>query len=345
MQITTIGLDLAKSVFQVHGVDAEGKVAVRRKLRLAQIRQFFAGLAPCLIGMEACGTAHFWARELMAMGHQVKIMPPSYVKAYVRRGKNDAADAAAICEAVMRPHMRFVPVKTEEQQAALMLHKARELLVRQQTMLINAIRGHMAELGMSAPQGSAKIKDLIAVIQDSEDQSIPALARAALQPLVRQLHTLDEQVETLDREIKAWHTRNETSRRLATIPGIGVLTASAIAATVPDPSFFSSGREFAAWLGLTPRQNSSGGKERLGRISKKGNTYIRRLLVTGATSMLRFARAKTAAGADWVNGLLQRRPARLVTVAMANKTARIAWAVMVRGENFRVPVRPMTEAA
>ena len=196
MQITTIGLDLAKSVFQVHGVDAEGKVAVRRKLRRAQIRQFFAGLAPCLIGMEACGTAHFWARELMAMGHQVKIMPPSYVKAYVRRGKNDAADAAAICEAVMRPHMRFVPVKTEEQQAALMLHKARELLVRQQTMLINAIRGHMAELGMSAPQGSAKIKDLIAVIQDSEDQSIPALARAALQPLVRQLHTLDEQVET-----------------------------------------------------------------------------------------------------------------------------------------------------
>jgi transposase len=283
--------------------------------------------------------------ELIAMGHQVKIMPPSYVKAYVRRGKNDAADAAAICEAVMRPHMRFVPVKTEEQQAALMLHKARELLVRQQTMLINAIRGHMAELGMIAPQGSAKIKDLIAVIQESEDQSIPALARAALQPLVRQLHSLDEQVETFDREIKAWHKTNETSRRLATIPGIGILTAAAIAATVRDPSFFKSGREFAAWLGLTPRQNSSGGKDRLGRISKKGNTYIRRLLVTGATSMLRYARAKTAAGADWVNGLLQRRPARLVTVAMANKTARIAWAVMMKGENFRVPARLVTEAA
>jgi transposase len=280
------------------------------------------------------------------MGHQVKIMPPSYVKAYVRRGKkNDAADAAAICEAVMRPHMRFVPVKTEEQQAALMLHKARDLLVRQQTMLINAMRGHMAELGMIAPQGSAKIKDLIAVIQESEDQSIPALARAALQPLVRQLDTLAEQVETLDREIKAWYKTNETSRRLATIPGIGVLTAAAIAATVPDPSFFKSGREFAAWLGLTPRQNSSGGKERLGRISKKGSTYIRRLLVTGATSMLRYARAKTAAGADWVNGLLQRRPARLVTVAMANKTARIAWAVMMKRENFRVPARLVTEAA
>ena len=229
----------------------------------------------------------------------------------------------------MRPHMRFVPIKTEDQQAALMLHKARELLVRQQTMLINAIRGHMAELGMIAPQGSAKIKDLIAVIQDSEDQSIPALARAALQPLVHQMQTLDGQVEVLDRMIMAWHKTNETSRRLATIPGIGVITASAIAATVPDPSFFSSGREFAAWLGLTPKQNSSGGKERLGRISKKGNTYIRRLLVTGATSMVRYARAKTAAAADWVNGLLQRRPARLVTVAMANKTARIAWAVMM----------------
>lgn len=312
MQITTIGLDLAKNVFQVHGVDAEGTVVVRRKLRRAKVREFFAGLTPCLVGMEACGTAHFWARELIAMGHQVKIMPPSYVKAYVRRGKTDAADAAAICEAVMRPHMRFVPIKTEDQQAALMLHKARELLVRQQTMLINAIRGHMAELGMIAPQGSAKIKDLIAVIQDSEDQSIPALARAALQPLVHQMQTLDGQVEVLDRMIMAWHKTNETSRRLATIPGVGVITASAIAATVADPSFFSSGREFAAWLGLTPKQNSSGGKERLGRISKKGNTYIRRLLVTGATSMVRYARAKTAAGADWVNGLLQRRPARLV---------------------------------
>jgi transposase len=191
MQVTTIGLDLAKNVFQVHGVDAEGTVVVRRKLRRAKVREFFAGLAPCLVGIEACGTAHFWARELIAMGHQVKIMPPSYVKACVRRGKNDAADAAAICEAVMRPHMRFVPVKTEDQQAALMLHKARELLVRQQTMLVNAIRGHMAELGMIAPQGSGKIKDLIAVIQDSEDQSIPALARAALQPLVYQMQTLD----------------------------------------------------------------------------------------------------------------------------------------------------------
>ena len=345
MQITTIGLDLAKNLFQVHGVDAEERVLVRRQLRRAQVREFFAKLAPCLIGMEACGTAHFWARELVAMGHQVKIMPPSYVKAYVRRGKTDAADAAAICEAVNRPNMRFVPVKTEDQQAALMLHKARELLVRQRTMLINAIRSHMAELGMIAPQGSGKIHDLVAVIQENEDQSIPALARAALQPLAHQMQTLEEQVELLDREIMAWHKANETSRRLATIPGVGFITASAIAATAPEPSFFNSGREFAAWLGLTPRQNSSGGKERLGRISKKGNTYIRRLLVAGATSMLRYARAKTAPGADWVNGLLQRRPPRLVTVAMANKTARIAWAVMARKEIFRAPVHPVIEAA
>ena len=279
------------------------------------------------------------------MGHQVRLMPPSYVKAYVRRGKNDAADAAAICEAVMRPHMRFVPIKTEEQQAALMLHKARDLLIRQQTMLINAIRGHMAELGMIAPQGFTKIKDLIAVIQDSEDQSIPALARVALQSLVRQMQSLTREVEALDRKIKAWHKTNETSRRLATIPGIGFLTASAIAATVLDPSFFKSGREFAAWLGLTPRQNSSGNKERLGRISKKGNTYIRRLLVAGATSMLRYARLKTAAEADWVKGPLKRRPARLVSVAMANKTARISWAVMVKGQNFRAPVLPVIATA
>jgi transposase len=345
MQITTIGLDLAKNVFQVHGVDAEGNVAVRRQLRRAQLREFFAGLAPCLIGMEACGTAHFWARELIAMGHDVKMMPPSYVKAYVRRGKTDAADAAAICEAVTRPNMRFVPIKTEDQQAALMLHKTRELLVRQRTMLVNAIRGHMAELGMIAPQGSRKIKDLIAVIDDGEDQSIPVLARAALQPLVRQMQTLEEQVDVLDREIMAWHKSNETSLRLVTIPGVGFITASAIAATATDPSFFSSGREFAAWLGLTPRQNSSGGKDRLGRISKKGNTYIRRLLVAGATSMLRYARTKTAPGADWVNGLLQCRPPRLVTVAMANKTARIAWAVMARKETFRVPHPTTIEAA
>ena len=338
MDITIVGLDLAKNVFQAHGINAAGDVVVRRRLRRKQVCDFFAGLAPCLVGMEACGTAHFWARELVALGHEVKIIPPSYVKAYVRRGKSDAADAAAICEAVSRPNMRFVPIKTEDQQAALMLHKARELLMRQQTMLVNALRGHMAELGMVAPLGRGKVEDIIAVIEDDEDESIPALAKAALKPLVAQLRANEDATAALDSEIKAWHKGNAASQRLATIPGIGILTASAIAATVPDPSFFRSGREFSAWLGLVPRQNSTGGKDRLGRISKQGNSYIRRLLVIGATSMLRYARAKTAPGAEWVNGLLERRPARLVTVAMANKTARIAWALLSREETYRAPV-------
>lgn len=337
MEITTVGLDLAKSVFQVHGVSADGEVVVRRRLRRCQVREFFAGLAPCLIGMEACGTAHFWARELIALGHEVRIMPPSYVKAYVRRGKTDAVDAVAICEAVTRPGMRFVPVKTEDQQAALMLHRSRDLLVRQRTMLINALRAHMAELGLVAPQGPGRIKALIAVIEDAEDESVPALAKTALKPLVAQLRACEAATAGLEDEIAAWHRGSEASRRLATIPGIGVLTASAIAATVPDPSYFRSGREFAAWLGLVPRQNSSGGRQRLGRVSKQGNGYLRRLLVIGATSMLRYARARTAPGADWVNRLLERRPARLVTVAMANKTARIVWAVLAHQETYRAP--------
>ena len=338
MNITTVGLDLAKNVFQVHGINAAGEVVVRRRLRRSQVCAFFADLEPCLIGMEACGTAHFWARELAALSHDVRIMPPSYVKAYIRRGKNDAVDAEAICEAVMRPNMRFVPIKTEEQQAALMLHKARDLLMRQQTMLVNALRAHMAELGMITPQGRGKVEDIIAVIEDDEDESIPELAKSALKPLVTQLRAAEETTASLDAEIMSWHKSNEASKRLATIPGVGVLTASAIAATVPDPSFFCSGREFSAWLGLTPRQNSSGGKDRLGRISKQGNRYIRRLLVIGATSVLRHARAKSAPGADWVNGLLERRPPRLVTVAMANKTARIAWALLTKGETYRAPI-------
>jgi len=314
-----------------------GSVVVRRRLRRAQVRDFFAELEPCLIGLEACGTAHFWARELVALGHEVRIIPPSYVKAYVRRGKNDAADAEAICEAVTRPTMRFVPIKTENQQAALMVHKSRELLVRQQTMLVNALRAHMAELGMIAPQGRARIEAIIAVIEDAGDESIPALAKAALKPMVGQLRAAEDAIGALDAEIKAWHKGNEASRRLATIPGVGIVTASAIAATIPDPSFFRSGREFAAWLGLVPRQNSSAGKERLGRISKQGNRYIRRLLVIGATSVLRHARGNSAPGAVWVNGLLERRPPRLVTVAMANKTARIVWALLARGETYRAP--------
>ncbi len=341
MKITTVGLDLAKNIFQVHGIDTAGEVIVRRRLRRSQVFAFFADLEPCLIGMEACGTAHFWARELAALNHEVRMMPPSYVKAYVRRGKNDAVDAEAICEAVTRPNMRFVPIKTEEQQSALMLHKTRELLMRQQTMLVNALRAHMAELGMIAPQGRGKVEDIIAVIESDEDESIPVLAKFALRPLVTQLRTAEKTTASLNDEIMAWHKNNEVSRRLTTIPGIGFLTATAIAATVPDPSFFHSGREFSAWLGLVPRQNSSGGKDRLGRISKKGNQYIRRLLVSGATSMLHHARTRSAPGADWVNGLLERRPPRLVTVAMANKMARIAWALMAKGESYRAPANAM----
>jgi transposase len=310
---------------------------VRRRLRRSQVQPFFASLNPCLIGMEACGTAHFWARELAALGHKVRIMPPSYVKPYVRRGKNDAVDAEAICEAVTRPTMRFVPVKTEDQQAALMFHKTRELLVRQQNMLVNALRAHMAEFGLIAAQGRSKVEAIITVILDAGDESIPPSVKAALRPLVAQLSAAQEGVAALDKKIKAWHENNESSQRLATIPGVGVLTAAAIAAMVPDPSFFRSGREFAAWLGLVPKQNSSGGKDRLGRISKKGNRYIRTLLVIGATAMLHRVRAKNGPMAAWVNGLLERRPARLVTVAMANKTARIAWALMARGETYRAP--------
>ncbi len=336
MQITTVGLDLAKNVFQVHAIDAKGEVVVRRCLRRARVRDFFAGLEPCLIGLEACGTAHFWSRELRALGHDVRMMPPSYVKSYVRRGKNDAVDAAAICEAVMRPSMRFVPIKTEDQQSALMLHKARELLIRQQTMLVNALRGHMAELGMIAPQGREKVNDLIAVIEDGEDESVPALAKAALKPLVAQLRAAEQAIA--DATPRSWPgTKATRPAAPGDDPGVGFRIASAIVATVPDPSFFRSGREFAAWLGLVPRQNSSGGKERLGRISKQGNRYIRKLLVLGATSTLRSARAGKAPGADWVNGLLERRPPRLVTVAMANKTARIAWALLAKGETYRAP--------
>ena len=337
MQITTIGLDLAKNVFQLHAIDGAGAVVLRKRLRRAQVMNFFADLPRCVVGLEACGSAHFWARELIALGHDVRIIPPSYVKAYVRRGKNDAADAEAICEAAQRPNMRFVPVKSEDQQSVLMLHKARNLIQRQRTMLINALRAHMAELGVVAAQGPSRVADLIAIIENDEDETIPHLAKAALRPMVTQLRACETSARELEGEIRTWHRDHEASRRLATIPGLGEITASLIAATVPDASFFRSGREFAAWLGLTPRQNSSGGKERLGRTTKQGNRQIRSLLVIGATSLLRYWRGKLGNEAAWVNRLLERRPPRLVTVALANKLARIVWAVLVRGETYRQP--------
>jgi transposase len=336
MQITTVGLDLAKHIFQVHAVDGIGQAVVRKRLRRAELLSFFASLPPCLIGMEACATSHHWARELIKLGHTVKLMPPAYVKAYVKRGKTDAADAEAICEAVARPSMRFVPVKSAEQQSVLMLHRVRALLIRQRTMLVNALRGHLAEFGIIVAQGISRIRELIAILTgESPDAPLSPLARRALAPLVDQLLDLQPRIRGLEAELLAWHRQSQESRRLETIPGVGFITATAIAATVPDPSLFRSGREFAAWLGLTPRPNSSGGKERLGRISKMGDGYLRTLLVVGATAVIRYARTKTAAETAWISSLLSKKPVRLVSVALANKTARIAWALLSRGEVYR----------
>lgn len=334
-QIATVGLDIAKSVFQVHGITEGGDVVVRRKLRRNQMQAFFGGLAPCLIGIEACATGHYWARELTALGHEVRLLPPSYVKPFVRRAKNDANDAAAICEAVQRPSMRFVPVKSEEQQSVLMLHKARSLLVAEHTRLVNAIRAHLAELGIVAVLGHKGVRDIVALIECAEDESLPGLARAALLPLVAQMKGCEEHIQALEHQIKAWHAKSAESRHLATIPGIGALTASLMVAKIGDASRFRSARDLAAWLGLVPRQNSSGGKQRLGRISKQGDREIRRNLVIGATSVLRRTRDKAAD--DWVGRLLGRRPARVVTVALANKMARIAWAVLTRHVPYRAP--------
>ena len=334
MQLTTIGLDLAKHVFQVHGVDAAGNIVLRRRLRRGQMIPFFAGLAPCLVGVEACATAHFWARELTALGHDVRLMPAQYVKAYVKRGKNDAADAAAaICEAVSRPSMRFVPVKSEAQQAALMLHRARDLLVRQRTQLINAVRGHLAEFGIVEAQGAWNLPRVLAHLETEGE--LPEVARQILRLLAAQLDEAEQRIEDLDARIAAWHKASPASQRLATIPGIGPLVATAITATIADPSTFRSGREFAAWLGLVPRQRSTGGKQRLGRISREGDGYIRRLLIIGAQAVL--LRSKAAHANPWVQGLLARRPRLVVAVALANKTARVAWAVMTKGQPYWQP--------
>ena len=332
-EITTVGLDLAKNIFQVHGVDQTGTAIVIKRLRRSQVIAFFAGLPPCLVGMEACATAHHWARELTKLGHEVRLMPPQYVKAYVKRNKNDAADAAAICEAVKRPSMRFVPAKTTEQQSALLMHRARDLLVRQRTMLVNALRGHLAEFGLVEAQGLHKVAGLIAIVMDDMDERIPQMARQALKVIAGQIDELQTRIAVLETQVLAWHKNNPVSWRLATIPGIGPIIATAIAATVADPSMFRSGREFAAWLGLVPRQSSTGGKARLGGISKRGDSYLRRLLVNGAISALLWS--KMAKTDPWLVSLLGRKPRLVVAVALANKTARIAWAVMSRQDTYR----------
>ena len=334
MKVTTIGLDLAKNWFQVHGVAADGRVVIRRKLRRSEVIGFFKSLPPCVVGIEACATAHHWARELIALGHRVKLMPPAYVKAYVKRNKNDAADAEAICEAVTRPSMRFVPVKDAEQQSVLMLHRVRSLLVRQRTMLVNALRAHMAEFGIIAPQGLRNVEDLTKIIAH-EGERLPGLARSILQALVDRLTDTMVRVREIEKRLAQWHRQSQVSQWLATVPGVGIMGASAIAATVTDPHLFKSGREFAAWLGMTPRQNSSGGKERLGSTSKRGDKYIRSLLIAGAIAVLRHARNRATRDGEWVRGLLARKPTKVAAVALANKTARIVWAVMARGNGYR----------
>lgn len=336
-EVSTIGLDLAKNVFQVHGVDAAGKVLLRRQLRRSQVVRFFEELPPCLVGLEACATSHHWARELQSLGHEVRIMPARYVKAYVKRNKNDAADAAAICEAVTRPSMRFVPIKSPEQQSVLMLHRARALLIRQRTQLVNAIRAHLAELGIVAPLGRRGVTRLLQVIADPAETRLLALARSCLESLVAALATVDREIAGNERQLLAYHRSSETSRRLATIPGIGPISATALTASVTDPRLFKSSRELAAWIGLVPRQNSTGGKERMGRISKQGDPYLRWLLVAGAMAVIRHGKKAQFATSPWLAELMASKPTKVAAVALANKIARIAWVLLIKEDTYRHP--------
>jgi transposase len=336
--ITTIGLDIAKSVFQVHGVDAQGKAVIRRQLKRRAVLAFFEKLPPCLIGIEACASSHHWSRELKALGHTVRLMPPAYVKPYVKRQKNDAADAEAICEAVTRSNMRFVPTKTVEQQSCLMLHRTRHLFIRQQTAVINSIRAHLAEFGIVAPVGRRGVEELLDVVADSNDDRLPEVARVCLAALGAQLRRLKEQILEFDRMIMAWHRSDETSRRLRYIPGVGPMLATALVASVADPKAFRSGRNFSAWIGLVPKQHSSGGKDRLGNISKQGDRYLRGLFVAGALSVIRYAKIRGTKHRPWLTALLARKPTKVAAIALANKLARMAWAMMARGERYRNPV-------
>jgi transposase len=337
MQCTTIGLDVAKNVFQVHGVGSVGGAVVRRRLRRGEVLPFFEDRTPCLVGLEACASAHHWAREIAKLGHEVRLMPPQYVRPYVKRNKNDATDAEAICEAVTRPTMRFVPIKSIDQQAVLMLHRSRDLLIRQRTALVNALRGHFAELGIVVGQGIWNVAKLVEEVTTASLERVPTIARAVLEVLTSQLGELQQQIRVLEAELLAWHRANAASQRLATIPGVGPITATAIVATITSAAQFRSAREFSAWIGLVPRQHSSGGKDRLGGISKRGDAYLRRLLIHGARTALRWRGGSAAAGSTWIRGLLDRRPPNIAAVAIANKTARIAWAVLVRDEPYRSP--------
>lgn len=335
MKITTIGLDLAKQVFQVHGVNERGRMVVSKRLRRAELVSFFASLPPCLVGMEACAGAHHWARVLGELGHSVRLMPPQFVKPYVKSNKNDARDAEAICEAVTRPNMRFVPIKGTEQQAVLMMHRVRQLLVRQRTMVANAIRGHLAEFGIVIRQGVKALPQALPSLLQEADTNLPPIARSMLALLSEQLRYFSERVSQVERELLRWHRASEPSRRLEAIGGVGPITATAIVASVGDARSFRSARQFAAWLGLVPAQHSSGGKQRLGSISKRGDTYLRTLLIHGARSSLRALQRRPLQQSPWLARLLLRRHPNVVTVAMAHKHARIIWAMLTSGSGFR----------
>lgn len=334
-QIAIVGIDLAKNVFQLHGMDANHHPVLRRKLQRAQLLPFFAKLLPSLVVMEACGSAHYWAREIGALGHEVRLVPPAYARVYAKRGKSDAIDAEAVCEAGSRPAMRFVPVKSAESQALATLHRTRALLDKQRTMLINALRAHLAEFGFVASKGSHKVADLACVVEEAPPSRLPEIARGVLRQLLVMIGQVNLQLSTMEKELRAFHRRNSTSQRLAATPGIGLITATALAALTPAAATFKNGRHFAAWLGITPRQDSTGGKTRLLGISKAGDSYLRRLLVIGATSLLRTLEGKTTPLALWATQLMARRPKKVVIVALANKLARYAWVIMAKGEHYR----------
>lgn len=328
-EVIRVGLDTSKHVFQVHGVDRSDHVVLSRQLGRGQVERYFAALAPTVVGLEACGASHYWARVLRDLGHEVRLLPPQYVKPYVKRGKNDRIDAEAICEATSRPSMRFVPVKSADEQAAAMLLSVRDLLVKQRTMLANAIRGHAAEFGVIGAKGVGRIADLMVRARES----VPKLAFDLMAVLAGQLEVLEIQLGKIEKQLRTWHRENERSQRLASMPGIGSVTAVAMVLRVPDPTVFHSGRHFASWIGLTPREHSTAGKQRLGKISREGDEMLRRLLVAGATSIVKLA--KRGKGPAWLLALLKRRPAKVVAVALANKMARIAWAMMVSGQAYR----------
>jgi transposase len=334
-EITMIGVDLAKTVFQLHGVDASHRPVLRRQLQRTQLLPFFAKISPCVVVMEACGSAHHWAREIGALGHEVRLVPPAYARPFAKRGKSDSIDAEAVCEAGSRPSMRFVPIKRLEAQALATLHRARSLLDKQRTMLVNALRAHLAEFGLVAGKGIRKVPDLARFVEDAPPSRLPDIARGVLRGLLHMVEQVNQQLGAMEKELRIFHRGNATSQQLTTAPGIGLITATALTGLTPDAVTFKNGRHFAAWLGITPRQDSTGGKTRLLGISKAGDGYLRRLLVLGATSLLRSLEGKTTRLALWTQTLLARRPKKVVIVALANKLARIAWAIMAKGEAYR----------